>query len=105
MAKALFKRHALCLGNEHQILAGSHLAVNGRLLGEIADVALCLDGFIENIMTVNLDLARGGGKTAREYVHSGRFARTVRAEQTVYLSGLDVERDIVNGKVIAVLFS
>jgi hypothetical protein len=33
------------------------------------------------------------------------IARTVGAEQTVYLSGLDIERYSVNGKVIAVFFS
>jgi len=54
------------------------------------------------VLTVDPDVAGGGGVQAEDHPHGGGLAGPVRAQEAGHLAGFDLERQVVNGNGCAV---
>ena len=90
------------LGHEHQILPGSHIHIQGRLLGQIAHTCLRRAGLLQNVVSVDGHGAAGGGKITGQNIHRGGFARAVGAQQSIYDTLLHFKRDVIHRKMAAI---
>ena len=96
--------HTLQLGGKGQVLLHRHLRVKGRLFGQIAHTGLGGIGLLGQRVPCHRHLPTGGREIAGEDVHNGGFARAVGPQQTTDLAICHGKRDIVHGKMIAILF-
>ena len=96
--------HTLQLGGKGQVLLHRHFRVKGRLFGQIAHTGLGGIGLLGQRVPCHRHLPTGGREIAGEDVHNGGFARAVGPQQTTDLAICHGKRDIVHGKMIAVLF-
>src|SRR3990172_10552875 len=86
-----------------KIFIYGQLAVEWRLLGQIAKLRLGKLRLIEHIDPVDLHQSRAGGEIATDDLHGSGFAGAIRAEKTQYLAAFDLKADIVYGTNIAVI--
>jgi hypothetical protein len=89
--------HAVQAGEEHQVLAGRKVRVNGEVLRHVADGALGPDGMGRHRLTGHHDLAAVALKQPGDHRDRRGLAGPVRAQQSVRLTRVDVEPDPVNG--------
>ena len=68
---AFLPPQALGPGHEAQIFLRRHIAVQGRQLGQIADVLLGLHGFLRHVVAVDEHFSLRGAQTAGHDVHGG----------------------------------
>ncbi len=88
---------AVHAADEVEVLAGGELAEEGHALGDDADVALDLDGVVEEVFAEDLDGAGAGSEEAGEHLDGGGFAGAVGAEEAEELAGFDREIDVIDG--------
>ena len=106
----LHLRRAVCFldafqfGGKVEIFGHRHLRVKGRLFGQIAHTGLGGIGLLGQRVPCHRHLPTGGREIAGEDIHNGGFARAVGPQQTTDLAICHGKRDIVHGKMIAILF-
>ena len=86
---------------EIQIFRNRHIGIKWRLLGQKSYVFLSLYRMLGYVHTVYIYLARGSREISRKDIHSGTLTRTVRSEQTDYLTLADLKRDVADGIIRA----
>ena len=94
---------ALQLVVEVQVLVHRHVQVEGRLLGQVADLLFGVEGIPQHVDARHADPSRRGGEVAREDVHGGGLTRAVGPEEADDLALADGEADVVHGAVGAVV--
>src|SRR5262249_52604968 len=82
---------ALDAGDELEIGVNAHIAVEGRVLGQITDPSSDLHRLLEDVKACDLCRASGGGEIAGEDAHRRSLACTVWTEKAQYLALADVE--------------
>ena len=95
---------ALDFVNEIQVFVDGHVDVERGLFRKEADQLLRFVRVFENVDAADLRFARGGRQIAGEDVHRGRLARAVRSEEAHDLALADLEADVVNGELGAIVF-
>ena len=102
----LFDFHLLLLsgdflgpGHKGEILSGSPVHIQGRLLRQITDEPLGLQRFLEDVVAPDGDLPGGGGKAAGHNIHGGGFTGTVGAQKAVDLALFDLKGQVRYGGV------
>jgi hypothetical protein len=89
--------HAIKPGEEHQILTGRKVRVNGKILRHVADGALGPDGMGAHRLTGHHDLAVVPLKKASDHRDRRCLTGPVRAQQSVRLARVDMEPDPIDG--------
>ena len=93
---------ALQLIYEIQILLHCHIGIKRRLLGQIADHALCFDRILSDIHAADRCRTGGSRQKARQNIHRRTLARAVRSKKTDDLALADFKRNVVQRIVRAV---
>ena len=91
-------RQALRAGDEVEVLPHGHVAVEGRLLGQVPDPALHLVFIGVYLQAVVAYLAVGGGQATGHDVHRRGFPRTVGTQQPADRATLHGKGDVVDGE-------
>ena len=89
---------------EIQILSDRHFKIEGRLLGQIAYLALSRYRILQNVDAVYLGFARRARQISGQNAHRCGFSRAVRPEETDDLSLLNGETDIVHRLFVSIPF-
>ena len=103
-AAALVPVHAAHLGGELEELEHGHVAVDRRVLGQVADALAHLERIVEHVVSGDHRPARRRRQEAGEDLHRGRLAGAVRAQEAEHLAAPHVERNLVDGSGMSVVF-
>ena len=87
----VFGGDAFGFGYKTQIIQNGHILIERRNFGKVADAFFCLNGFIKDVVPVNGYGTFGGSQTTCDDVHRCGFARAIRPQKAVDLSGIDGE--------------
>src|ERR1019366_9225055 len=101
---ALAAIDALEAGAEVEVFVDAHVLVERAAFRHIADLAANRDAVPKDIEPCDSCLAGGRGEVAGEDAHGGAFTGAVGPEKADDLPGLDVEADVADGGVIAIVF-
>ena len=88
--------------NERQVFCSTHLEIERRGFGEIANPSLDFERRFDDIKTGNGCSARTGRQEARQYPHRGGLAGAIRSQKADDLASLDLERDVIHSGVAGV---
>ena len=73
------------------------------MLGQIAGLAFCPSGMVQNVGTVNNHPAGAGCQAAGDDLHGGGLAGTIGSQKTQDLAPFDFEAHAAHGGVVAVV--
>ncbi|MPM77346.1 hypothetical protein SDC9_124349 [bioreactor metagenome] len=102
MALDLPLRHAHELADEHQILVDGHLRVERRELRHVAQVTLCFERFLEDVVPVDPDVSLVRGDVSGYDIHRSGFARAVAPDEADDLSLVCLEGYAAHRQIQAV---
>jgi len=88
-----------------EILLNQHLGVEGRLLGQVADVLLRSQGIALDVYATDANRPGTGLEEARQHADQGRLARSIGTEQADDLPSTDAKRDVGKRDEISVLLA
>ena len=88
--------------HEVQVLFHRHVHVQGRLLGQVANLFFHLVGLLQGVLPGDGHLAGGGGKVTGDDVHRGGFARAVGSQEPDDGALLDFKTHAIQRQVLAV---
>src|SRR5262249_41953591 len=91
------------LGDERKVPAHRHLAVERRIIGKKADALTNLVRIFHHIVAVDLDAPGGRQQHAAEHLQGGGLARSVQAQKADHFALGDLEVEILNGGLAAVV--
>ena len=94
--------HALDVVDKVQVLVYSHVEVQGRILGQIADVLLGLQGIFQNVDARYLGSAGGGRQIAGDYIHRSGLTSAVGSKEANDLALVDGKGDVGNASLVAI---
>ena len=83
--------------NKCQVFLRRLLHVKRWKLREITDALFRHLPILKNVVSVNFYLPCSGRETSGQYIHGGRFSRTIGSKKTIDMPFPDGERDIVYG--------
>ena len=98
------RRDAVRATEKAQILVNGQLAVERKLLRDIADVAPRLRARRAKVDTCNAELPRRQREQAAEHAERRRLARAIRPQKAKDLAAMDVERGVGDGREVAEFF-
>jgi hypothetical protein len=101
--RALGRIHLTQIGRELEVLEHRHVAVDGRVLGQVPDAPAHLEGVLEDVEARDLGAAGGRREVAGQHLHGRRLAGAVRAQEAEDLALVDLERHVVDGSRGAVV--
>src|SRR6266446_5669841 len=84
-----------------QISQSAQIIIKGRAFKNRADLLKRISALCRHIIPANRDLAPRGPYLAKHHTDGGAFSSAIVAEQTVNLSGGNLERYILNGDIVA----
>ena len=102
LAAELRPPEALGRPYEPQVLLRRLPQVKGRLLREIAQQALGLPGFLQDVKAADADRPLRGGEAAGHDIHGGGFSGAVGSQQPVNMPVPEREGQVVHGGEIPV---
>ena len=89
------------LRNEVEECKGSHVAVAGRALRQVAELRFRQPRVLEHVHAGDAGAAGVGLQEAGEHLHGRRLAGAVGAEKAQHLALLHAERDAIDGDDLA----
>jgi hypothetical protein len=90
--------------HEGQVLAHSKVGVDRRDLGQVAQAPFDLHRLLEDVEACHPGTPRTGRQIAAQNLHGGALAGAVGAQKAHNLALAHVERDILDGCEVAVVF-
>ena len=96
---------ALCFAHKSQIFHGGIIQIQGRVFGQIPDLALGFVRVLKDVEPVDAHMAGSGRKAAGHNVHGGGLAGAVGPQKAVYMPFFNFEGDVVDRQEIPVVFA
>ena len=90
---------------KRQVVLDGHISVEGHSLRQVADVPPRFQGSGHRVVPGDAGRPSGRRQVAGENAHGRSLAGAVGPQKTDDLALLDVERNIVNGEVVAVVLA
>jgi hypothetical protein len=97
LATSPASRHPFELCAEPQVLARSHLGVEGIGLGHVSDAAPRGHGVGRDVSARHQRSTRGGSQKARQDAQGRRLACAVGAQKAHHVTSTDAKRDVPHG--------
>src|SRR5262245_22706352 len=98
LASCFTSRKTADTSNEVEKVAGCHVRVSGRHLGQVSDVPFRRNWLRSNVVTADYRGASRGREKPRDHLHRRRLARPVRAKEAEHFAFWHGKGDIVDGQ-------
>src|SRR5207248_10402220 len=90
--------------HKRQVFPSSHLKIERRRLGEIADALFDLERRLQHIKSGNCCGSRTRWQETRQHPHRGRLAAAIGPQKSDDLAFFDLKRDVIHSRVASVPF-